>query len=121
MPPRALMAPPGIPDFPMRRRTLAAGPVVLEGRAWSGWAPVAAVEVSLDGGRSWSSAELGDDLGARWAWRPWSFRWQAEPGEQELWCRARDEAGNVQPLEPAWNLGGYANNAVQRVPVTVVP
>jgi len=118
--PRALMAPPGIPDFPMRRRTLAAGPVVLEGRAWSGWAPVAVVDVSLDGGRSWSNAELGDDLGTRWAWRPWSFRWQAEPGEHELWSRAHDEAGNVQPLEPAWNLGGYANNAVQRVPVTVV-
>jgi hypothetical protein len=29
-------------------------------------------------------------------------------------------AGNVQPLEPVWNVGGYANNAVQRVPVTVV-
>jgi hypothetical protein len=34
-------------------------------------------------------------------------------------CRATDTAGNVQPLEPPWNVGGYANNAVQRVPVTV--
>jgi hypothetical protein len=25
----------------------------------------------------------------------------------------------VQPLEPGWNLGGYINNEVQRVPVTV--
>jgi hypothetical protein len=36
-----------------------------------------------------------------------------------LCSRTRDEAGNEQPLEPAWNLGGYANNSVQRVPVTV--
>jgi hypothetical protein len=37
-----------------------------------------------------------------------------------LACRARDAAGNIQPLEPVWNVGGYANNAVQRVRVTVV-
>jgi sulfane dehydrogenase subunit SoxC len=35
--------------------------------------------------------------------------------------RARDEAGNEQPVDPPWSLGGYANNAVQRVPVTVRP
>ena len=55
----------------------------------------------------------------RWAWRAWSFSWDAVPGEHELCCRARDDAGNEQPLEPRWNLGGYANNAVQRVHVTV--
>jgi Mo-co oxidoreductase dimerisation domain len=37
-----------------------------------------------------------------------------------LSCRARDEAGNVQPLDAHWNVGGYANNSVQRVAVTVV-
>jgi hypothetical protein len=36
-----------------------------------------------------------------------------------LCCRARDEAGNVQPLEQDWNLGGYENNAIQRILVTV--
>ena len=41
------------------------------------------------------------------------------PGEHELCCRARDAAGNEQPVEPAWNVGGYANTSVQRVPVTV--
>jgi sulfane dehydrogenase subunit SoxC len=33
--------------------------------------------------------------------------------------RATDAAGNTQPLAPPWNLKGYANNAVERVPVTV--
>ena len=41
------------------------------------------------------------------------------PGEHVLCCRATDETGDAQPLEPEWNLGGYENNAVQRVPVLV--
>ena len=42
-----------------------------------------------------------------------------EPGDYELCCRATDSAGNAQPLEAPWNLGGYANNEVHRVPVVV--
>ena len=119
IPPRALMVPPGIPDFPTRLRTVPVGPCLLEGRAWSGLAPVEAVEVSSDGGRTWAHAEL-EPAESPWAWRGWRFEWNAsEPGEHELRCRARDEAGNAQPDEPLWNVGGYANNAVQRVPVTV--
>ncbi len=49
-----------------------------------------------------------------------AFDWDAEPGEHVLSCRARDEAGNTQPDEADWNVGGYANNGVQRVPVRVV-
>jgi sulfane dehydrogenase subunit SoxC len=85
MQPRALVVPPGIPDFNTRARTLPAGACLLQGRAWSGWAPISA----------------------------------DEPGEYVLCCRAHDEAGNVQPTEPIWNVGGYSNNAPQRVPVTV--
>jgi DMSO/TMAO reductase YedYZ molybdopterin-dependent catalytic subunit len=117
--PRALMVPPGIPDFMTRERTVGAGAVTLEGRAWSGHAPVAAVEVSTDGGTTWDDAQLEpSDLGA-WAWRRWSYDWNAAPGQHMLACRARDEAGNAQTTEPRWNAGGYANNEVQRVPVTV--
>jgi DMSO/TMAO reductase YedYZ molybdopterin-dependent catalytic subunit len=117
--PRALMVPPGIPEFMTRTRTVDAGPVTIEGRAWSGHAPIEAVEVSTDGGATWSAAQLdADDLG-RWAWRGWSYAWQATPGEHVLACCARDAAGKEQPLEPTWNVGGYANNAVQRVPVSV--
>jgi sulfane dehydrogenase subunit SoxC len=116
---RALMVPPGIPEFLTRARVVPAGANVLEGRAWSGVAEVAGVDVSTDGGDTWAEAELEPASLGRWAWRGWRFRWDARPGEYELCCRARDEAGNVQPLEPPWNVGGYANNAVQRVPVTV--
>ena len=116
--PRSLLVPPGIPEFLTRERTVAAGECLLEGRAWSGLAPVERVEVSADAGATWAEAEL-DAPEGRWAWRGWRFRWDAQPGEHVLCSRARDEAGNEQPLQPAWNLGGYANNAVQTVRVTV--
>jgi DMSO/TMAO reductase YedYZ molybdopterin-dependent catalytic subunit len=119
MEPRALMAPPGVPDFMSRRRFVAAGPVELVGRAWSGWGPIEAVEVSVDGGASWAPAELDDGAGGPAAWCGWRRIWDAEPGEHELRCRARDATGRRQPDEPPWNVGGYANNAVQRVAVTV--
>jgi sulfane dehydrogenase subunit SoxC len=119
--PRSLMVPPGFPDFHSRRRTLRLGPCVVEGRAWSGWGAIAAVEVSVDGGKTWRPAELQSDPPSEWAWRGWTFQWTpATEGEYELCCRARDEAGNVQPVDVHWNFGGYSNNAVQRVSVTVV-
>jgi DMSO/TMAO reductase YedYZ molybdopterin-dependent catalytic subunit len=116
--PRALMIPPGLPSFPERERTLSSGACLVEGRAWSGWAPVSGVEFSADGGETWVEAELEPER-SRWAWRGWRHEWQAAPGEHVLSCRARDAAGNVQPDEAEWNVGGYANNGVQRVPVTV--
>jgi DMSO/TMAO reductase YedYZ molybdopterin-dependent catalytic subunit len=116
--PRSLLVPPGIPDFPERRRFLEPGPCLLEGRAWSGWAPVERVEVSVDGGKTWHDAALGEPTGD-YGWRGWSFQWDAQPGEHELCSRATDGAGNAQPDEAEWNTGGYVNNAVQRVRVTV--
>jgi len=115
--PRALMIPPGIPDFFTRSRLLEPGSSVLEGRAWSGLAPVERVEVSIDGG-PWQAAELDEPL-SEYAWRGWRYRWEASAGEHELRCRAVDAAGNAQPDEPAWNLDGFCNNAPQRVQVTV--
>jgi DMSO/TMAO reductase YedYZ molybdopterin-dependent catalytic subunit len=118
MQPRSLLVPPGIPEFLTRDRTVAAGEVVLEGRAWSGLAPIESVDVSVDGGSTWAAAEL-EPEGERWAWRGWSHRWDAQPGDYLVCSRARDAAGNEQPVEPPWNLGGYSNNAVQTVRVTV--
>jgi DMSO/TMAO reductase YedYZ molybdopterin-dependent catalytic subunit len=118
---RALMAPPGVPDFLTRRRYMEPGPQELTGRAWSGRAEIARVEVSADGGATWADAQLGGSPGPH-AWRAWSYTWTPPgPGEYVLACRATDARGEVQPLEPVWNLGGYENNAVQRIPVTVAP
>ena len=117
--PRSLVVPPGVPDFLTRERFVEAGPCRLEGRAWSGWAPIERVEVSVDGGATWADAELGEPVGER-AWRGWSWRWDASrPGTYVIASRATDAAGHTQPVDPPWNLKGYANNAVERIPVTV--
>lgn len=113
---RALMAPPGVPDFFTRRRLVDAGRVQLTGRAWGGRAPLRRVEVGVNG--AWAEAQLHDPIG-EWAWRAWSFDWDAQPGEHSLTCRATDSDGNVQPLEPPWNYQGMGNNSVQTVQVTV--
>ena len=116
--PRALMVPPGFPDFGSRRRVVEAGPVALQGRAWSGRGPVTTVEVSADGGATWEDAALERPLGT-YAWARWTYTWQAERGDRVLCVRAGDDTGEVQPLQPPWNTQGMANNAVQRVAVHV--
>ena len=120
MMPRALMVPPGIPDFYTRRRTLPIGPCRLQGRAWSGWGPISGVEVSVDGGSTWDEATVdGPQLG-HWAWQGWTYDWKPTgTADHILCCRARDASGNDQAHFPTWNVGGYANPAPQRVYVTV--
>jgi DMSO/TMAO reductase YedYZ molybdopterin-dependent catalytic subunit len=115
---RALMIPPGIPDFMTRTRLVDAGEVYLEGKAWAGRLKVTHVEVSVDGGSTWSEAQL-DDPVSRFAWRTWSFNWKARPGAYTLCVRATDSEGNVQPANQQWNFGGYGNNMIQRVEVIV--
>lgn len=115
--PRALLVPPGFPDFMSRVRVLPPGPVRLEGRAWSGHAPVTRVEVSTDGCRTWKAAELAPPDIHRWAWRHWHTTWTATPGRHVLSTRATDAQGRTQPLDQPWNRGGFGNNTVQRIPV----
>ncbi len=114
--PRALLVPPGFPDFLTRTRVLDRGKIEIVGRAWSGVAPITRVEIGIDGG--WSDATLGASLGP-FAWTSWTCSWDATPGEHVLSCRATDGAGNVQPVDPPWNLQGMGNNLVQEVRVTV--
>lgn len=117
--PRALMVPPGVPDFMSRTRFVEPSIHVIEGRAWSGNGPITSVEFSSDGGTSWAPAEVGGAV-SPYAWQGWRFRWDAgRAGTYELCVRATDAAGNVQPLEQSWNFEGVQNNAVQRVWVVV--
>jgi len=115
---RALMIPPGVPDFATRTRLVEAGDVTLRGRAWAGRLGVSRVEVSADGGSSWGEAELGAGVSPH-AWRGWSFGWQATPGRYTLCVRATDSEGNVQSVDQWWNYQGMGNNMAQRVDVVV--
>ena len=93
--PRALLVPPGFPDFMSRTRVLRPGRTLIEGRAWSGWAPVSAVEVSVDGGTSWHAAEL-EPASDRCGWARWTWTWQATIGDYQL-VRPRPRRERSQP------------------------
>ena len=115
---KSLLVPPGIPDLYTRERMADAGDVPLLGRAWSGaGVPIARVEVGVDG--VWHDAQLeppdtGLSPGAAGA-----SHGTRQPGEHELACRATDANGETQPLDPRWDTGGFGNNVVHRVRVTV--
>jgi DMSO/TMAO reductase YedYZ molybdopterin-dependent catalytic subunit len=119
--PRALVIPPGFPDFMSRARIVRPGPLMLEGRAWSGRAPVERVEASVDCGQTWLPTTLEPAGTHRWAWRRWQAPWTATPGSYVLTARASTADGEQQPLQAEWNRGGFANNAIQQIPVTCLP
>jgi len=91
---------------------VARGEVRVSGWAWSGFADVRCVEVSLDGGDDWTAATLGRALSPH-TWCPWQVSFYVEhPGRHTLRARAIDASGHVQPDAPPWNRLGYGNNAV---------
>jgi DMSO/TMAO reductase YedYZ molybdopterin-dependent catalytic subunit len=93
--------------------------VTLRGIAFSGFAAVDRVEVSDDGGKTWTAAKLGENHGA-YSFRTWESAWTAKsPGRNWLAVRATDEKGNTQPDEPVWNPGGYLWNRIERQEIVV--
>ena len=93
--------------------------VTLRGIAFSGYGRVNRVEISDDGGKTWTEATLGEDHGA-YSFRIWEAPWKAKsPGRYSLAVRATDEKGNTQPDEPVWNPGGYLWNRIERQELVV--
>jgi DMSO/TMAO reductase YedYZ molybdopterin-dependent catalytic subunit len=94
-------------------------PLTIRGIAFSGYGSVNKLEVSVDDGKSWASAELGEDHGP-YSFRTWSYAWTPErPGRYLLAARATDGKGNIQPEDGVWNPGGYLWNRIEREEVLV--
>ncbi len=92
---------------PQPGETLGVGTNRVFGVAWAGQEAVARVEVSTDGGGSWTDAEL---LGPQspYSWMLWEHLWEvAEPGRYVLLARAVSASGRVQPASHDPLLGGY--------------
>lgn len=99
----------------------ASGEVDVQGYAISGGGrKIARVDVSTDGGETWTTANItqGDQP---WAWAFWETRLPLKAGETEIVARAFDTASNTQPEDARhiWNFKGYMNNAWHRVSVKV--
>ena len=96
-------------------------PVRITGAAWGGEAEIARVGLSFDGGHNWVDAQLAPER-APYAWRLWNYDWNPPAGGRyEIIARARDQAGNEQPLEcDPRNIAPYANNWADRRRVEIL-
>ncbi|MYA06672.1 MAG: sulfite oxidase [Holophagales bacterium] len=92
----------------------------LHGHAWTGDNRVERLDVSIDFGRTWIRADLQSPVN-RLAWQNWDLDLEfPETGYYEVWARAADANGDVQPVVlPGWNPRGYLNNACHRIAVYV--
>ncbi len=95
--------------------------VEVAGHAWAGDTEVERVDVSIDFGMNWQRATLTTP--------PNPYSWQSfaktirlpTNGYFEIWARATDKLGRMQPFAPVWNPKGYLNNALHRIAVIVEP
>ena len=91
-----------------------AGKVTVSGLAWDGGYGIRTVQVSTDGGKTWSSATLGQDLGP-YAFRAWSFELNAKKGKNSVMVNATNNIGQSQTAALIFNPAGYHNNVIQNL------
>jgi len=94
--------------------------IALRGAAWAGEKTVRQVDVSIDYGASWRKADLGQPRN-KYDWQRWTATVMLPShGYYEIWCRATDSDGMMQPhVAPNWNPQGYGGNPINRIAVLV--
>ena len=91
----------------------------VRGHAWSGDRTVEKLDISTDFGATWQSAELDAPVNSG-AWQNWRANVTfPQAGYYEVWARATDSAGEMQPFAIDWNPKGYLNNTMHRVGLRV--
>ncbi len=97
---------------------LSKGTHVVRGLAWSGEGTITQVEVSTDGGETWTEAHV-EKTGDKWLWSRWSYVWEVDkPGTYAIMARATDEKGRRQP-QTEWNFQRKHFDGIVPVDVTV--
>jgi sulfite dehydrogenase (cytochrome) subunit A len=87
-------------------------PIVVRGIAFDGGSGITRVDISVDDGKTWSTTELGKDLG-RYSFRQWHAKIHLTRGAHALRVRALSRDGQSQPMDPQWNPSGYLRNVVE--------
>ena len=82
-------------------------------------ATIAKVELSSDGGKTWSEAEL-IGKSAPFNWQQWTAELELPRGKHELIVCATDSRGNMTPEKAEWNFKGYLYNGWHRVNLEAV-
>ncbi|MCL5776111.1 sulfite oxidase [Limibaculum sp. FT325] len=104
--------------FPENNATVGAETEV-RGHAWVGDRTIEALDISIDFGATWQKANLDAPVNSG-AWQNWRASVGfPQAGYYEIWARATDSEGVMQPFRIDWNPKGYANNMMHRVAVRV--
>ncbi len=127
--PQQLAAADPVYEFPINAATctpaanakLKSGELLVQGYALPPGLPgrtIAQVELSTDGGKTWSSAKFTTPT-KPFCWRLWQAKLAVSPQTTQLIVRTVDSAGEMQPANVDWNLKGYLFNAWHRTPIQV--
>jgi len=100
--------------------TLKAGAsAAVRGIAFGGDTGVKQVDFSADGGKTWSTAQLGKDEG-KYGFRQWHTKFTpSAKGDLTLMVRCTNSNGDAQPATPNWNPSGFMRNVIESTAVTV--
>ena len=90
----------------------AAPATLVRGIALGGATGVKAVDISTDGGKVWSPAELGRDEG-KYSFRTWQTKLDLVAGETAVMVRCTNTDGLIQPVVPNWNPSGFMRNSIE--------
>ena len=107
--------------IPADGATVRPGRTTVRGYAIGASAAIAQVDISSDGGLTWSVATLEPDAApSQWSWVFWTADLDLQRGDVHLVVRARDTDGNAQPESSAaiWNFAGYLCTAWHRICIT---
>ena len=92
-------------------------PTLVRGIAFGGDSAVAKVDLSIDGGSTWTSTRLGKDEG-KYGFRQWETQLTLpSAGRYTLKVRCTNSKGEVQPDHPNWNPAGFMRNVIETVDV----
>ena len=92
-------------------------PTLVRGIAFGGDSAVAKVDLSIDGGSTWTSTRLGKDEG-KYGFRQWETQLTLpSAGRYALKVRCTNSKGEVQPDHPNWNPAGFMRNVIETVDV----
>lgn len=105
---------------PARGAALEAGRRTITGYALASGdgATIARVDLSSDGGRTWTRANLAGEA-RPYSWQLWTADLELARGKRDLIARASDSRGNSTPERGTWNLKGYLYNGWHKVDVEV--
>ena len=94
--------------------------IEVSGLAWTGKGTITKVEISFDQGTQWIEAKIEPPTSPYGTYR-WKHLWSPKSaGRYAITTRAYDSEGNVQPLDSRWNKGGYGNNVVHQLKVSII-